>query len=110
MLETDYRFGEVFNLADQVERSDSRVEFRDIMKNDNGGISLLAFSAGQDLAKHLAPAELMVYVLDGEIVFTVIDKPVHIHRGEALLVGDGVPHSVHAVTDAKVMLVKIKHD
>lgn len=110
MLETDYKFGEAFTVADQVVNSDEHVEFREILKNDNGGVSLLSFSAGQELATHLAPAELMVYVLDGEIVFTVIDKPVHIHCGEALLVGDGVPHSVHAVTDAKVMLVKIKHD
>lgn len=40
----------------------------------------------------------------------MIDKPLHLHKGDFILMGNGVPHSVHAVTDAKIMLVKIKHD
>lgn len=110
MLKTDYKFGEAFPLALQVEKDDSKVGFRDIMNNGNGGIALLAFTAGQELAKHLAPAEVMVYILEGEIVFTMIDRPVKLRQGDAFLMGDGVPHSVKAATDAKVMLVKIKHD
>lgn len=110
MLKTDYKFGEAFSLASQVQYDISKVEFKEIMSNSNGGVSLLAFSAGQDLATHLAPAEVIVNVLEGEVVFTMIDKPLHLHKGDFLLMGNGVPHSVHAVTDAKIMLVKIKHD
>lgn len=110
MLKTDYKFGDVFTLASQVEKNDSKVEFKEIMNNDNGGIALLAFSAGLELPKHLAPAEVMVYVLEGEVEFTMIDRPLHLKRGELFLMGNGVPHSVRALTDAKVMLVKIKHD
>lgn len=110
MLKTDYKFGEVFPLASQVEKNDSKVEFKDVMNNGNGGVVLLAFSAGLDLAKHLAPAEVMVYVLEGEVIFTMLDTPLHLHKGEFFLMGQDVPHSVHAVTDAKVMLIKIKRD
>lgn len=110
MLKTDYKFGEVFPLASQVKKNESKVEFQDIMNNNNGGVALLAFSAGQDLASHLAPAEVMVQVLEGEVIFTMIDRPLHLHAGDFFLMGNGVPHSVHAVTDAKVMLVKIKQD
>lgn len=110
MLKTDYKFGDVFTLASQVEKNDSKVEFKEIMNNDNGGIALLAFSAGLELPKHLAPAEVMVYVLEGEVEFTMIDRPLHLKRGEFFLMGNGLPHSVRALTDAKVMLVKIKHD
>lgn len=110
MLNTDYKFGEVFSLALQVEKNETKVEFKDIMNNANGGISVLAFSAGLDLAKHVAPAEVMVYVLEGEVTFTMIDRPLRLRKGDFFLMGDGVPHSVHADTDAKVMLVKIKHD
>lgn len=110
MLKTDYKFGDVFTLASQVEKNDSKVEFKEIMNNDNGGIALLAFSAGLELPKHLAPAEVMVYVLEGEVEFTMIDRPLHLKKREFFLMGNGVPHSVRALTDAKVMLVKIKHD
>lgn len=110
MLKTDYKFGEAFPLASQIVKNESEVEFKEIMGNDNGGVVLLAFSAGHDLARHLAPAEVMVYLLEGEVVFTMLDRPVHLHKGDFFLMGSGVPHSVHAVTDAKVMLVKIKND
>lgn len=109
MLKSEYKFGEVFDLSGQVEKG-SQVEFRDVMNNDNGGVSLLAFAAGMDLATHVAPAEVMVYVLEGEVEFTMLDRPLHVRKGEFFLMGNGVPHSVHAVTDAKVMLIKIKHD
>ena len=110
MLKSDYKFGEVFPLASQVEKNESKVEFKDIINNDNGGVAVLAFSAGLDLAKHLAPAEVMVYVLEGEVVFTMLDNPLTLRKGDFFLMGNGVPHSVHAATDAKVMLIKIKHD
>ncbi|MDE6267580.1 MAG: cupin domain-containing protein [Muribaculaceae bacterium] len=108
MLETDYKFSEVHKLADQIESGNDRVHFKQIVNTGNGGVSLLAFKAGQKLDEHLAPAELMVTVLEGEIVFTVIDKPHTIRAGEFMLVGEGVPHSVTANTDSKVMLTKMK--
>lgn len=108
MLETSYKFGEVHVLANQIENGADRVHFKGIMQNENGGIALVAFKAGQVLDTHVAPAELMVTVLEGEIEFTVQDTPHHLAAGEFMLVGEGVPHSVVAKTDAKMLLVKIK--
>lgn len=108
MLTTDYKFGEVHDLISQVETGADKVHFRHIFENANGGVSLLAFKANQALAEHLAPAEVMVYVLEGELSFTMIDRQLELKAGEFMLMGEGVPHSVVARTDAKVMLVKVK--
>lgn len=108
MLETDYKFGEVHTLATQIENGTDRVQFKNIFGNDNGGVSLLAFKAGQKLDQHIAPAEVMVTVLEGEIVFTMIDRPLTLTAGQFLLMGADVPHSVEAKADSKVMLTKIK--
>ncbi len=108
MLETEYKFGEVHSLANQIQPAEDRVQFHRVFENSNGGVVLLAMKAGQSLAEHLAPAELMVNVLEGSIEFTMIDKPHTINSGEFLLVGEGVPHSVVAKADSKVMLVKVK--
>lgn len=108
MLETNFKFGEVNELASLIESSSDRVQFKQIFSNDNGGVSLLAFKAAQKLDTHIAPAELMVTVLEGEIVFTMLDTPHTLRRGEFILVGEGVPHSVVANSDSKVMLVKVK--
>lgn len=110
MLNTDYRFGEVHKLASQIEDGTDNVRFRNICENANGGVSLLAFKAGQTLAEHLAPAEVMVYVIEGEVKFTMLDQPHVIKAGEFMLMGEDVRHSVAALADSKVMLVKIRSD
>lgn len=108
MLNTEYKFGEVHNLASQIESGIDKVHFHGIFSNENGGVVLLAFKAGQKLDTHTAPAEILVNVLEGEIVFTIQDKANSMKAGDFLLLGEGVAHNVYASTDAKVMLVKVK--
>ncbi len=108
MINTEYKFGEVHVLADQIQVAEDHPQFHRIFENANGGVVLLALKAGQKLDEHLAPAELMVNVIEGSIEFTMIDKPHTINAGEFMLVGEGVPHSVVAKADSKVMLIKVK--
>lgn len=108
MIETEYKFGEVHVLADQIQPAEDHPQFHRIFENANGGAVLIAFKAGQVLSEHVAPAEIMVNVLEGSIEFTVVDKPHTLNGGEFMLVGEGVRHSVAAKADSKVMLVKVK--
>jgi len=108
MLESDYKFGEVHNLAAQIEIGEDRVHFKNIFNNSNGGVALVAFKAGQILDTHTAPAEVMITVLDGEIEFTMLDRTMTISAGQFVLMGAEVPHSVVAKADTKMMLTKIK--
>ena len=110
MLESIYKFGEVHKLADQIEIGDDRVQFKNIFENNNGGVALVAFKNGQALSEHLAPAEIMVCVVEGKVEFTMIDKPHTLNEGEFILVGEGVPHSVVAKANSKLMIVKVKTD
>ena len=108
MLNTDYKFGEVHGISDQIEAGSDKVHFKQIFSNENGGVVLVAFKAGQKLDTHMAPAEVMVSVLEGEVEFTIQDKAHTIKAGEFLLLGADVPHSVLAKADSKMMLVKVK--
>lgn len=108
MLSTEYKFGEVHKLSEQIESGNDNVNFRHIFENTNGGVALVAFKIGQSLAEHVAPAEVMVYALEGEVEFTIMDKAHTLRGGEFLLLGEGVPHSVVANADSKIMLIKIK--
>lgn len=109
MTKTEFRFGEVHGLLDQVEIGHDKVHFKNIFETDNGGVSLVAFEAGQKLDTHMAPAEVMVTVLEGEIEFTIDGKPNNLKSGDFLLMGADVPHSVYAKSDTKLLLVKIKN-
>lgn len=105
---TDFRFGEVYTLADQVEKTNEKVKFINILETSNGGVSLLAFEAGQYLDEHVAPAEVMVNVLEGEIEFDMAGIVHAIKAGEFLLMGQDVLHKVRAIRDSKVLLIKVK--
>ena len=107
-MTTECKFGEVRAIADMIQPSNDKVQFRHVFSNENGGVVLVAFKAGQKLATHVAPAELMVNVIEGEIEFTMLGKPHNLHAGEFMLVGAEVPHSVLANADSKMMLVKVK--
>lgn len=108
MLATEVKFGEVKDLASEVEKHHDNVSFKHIFGNDNGGVSLLSFREGQSLAEHQAAAEVMVYVVSGRIRFTMLGSPHTIKTGEFMLMGESVRHSVVAEVDSVVMLVKIK--
>lgn len=108
MLQTDYKFGEVIDLASQLESTDEKVQFKNVFGNANGGVTLLAFKTGQRLTTHIAPAEVMVFVLEGEIEFTMLETPHVIKSGEFMLMGADVPHGVLAKSDSKVVLIKVK--
>lgn len=108
MLETEYKFDQVYELSSLLDGASDRVQFKNIFSTSNGAAALLAFKAGQKLDAHTAPAELMVYVVEGEIEFTVVNTPHRLRAGQFLLVGQGVTHSVAAPVDSKVLLVKVK--
>lgn len=108
MINTDFKFGEVHQLLSQVEPAFDKVQFKNILENANGGVALVAFKEGQKLDEHIAPAEVMVCVLEGEVEFTMIDRPNIIKTGQFLLMGQDVKHRVTALKDTKLLLIKIK--
>lgn len=108
MLTSEFKFGEVHDLASQVQPAEDRVHVKNIFSNNHGGVAIIGFKAGQKLDTHMAPAEVMINVLEGEIEFTMLEKPNHLRAGQFILMGQDVPHSVAALTDAKLLLIKIK--
>lgn len=110
MIKTDFKFNEVHDLRDQIEYGGERVHFKNIFENSNGGVALIGFKAGQKLDEHVAPAEVMVNVIEGSITFIIGGQRKDMKCGDFLLIGVGIKHAVIAETDAKVMLVKIKND
>ncbi|MCM1005413.1 MAG: cupin domain-containing protein [Lachnospiraceae bacterium] len=108
MLKTDIKFAEVFDVKALAACNREKVQFKEVFGSENGGVVLLGFCAGQALAEHQAPAEVMINVLEGEIEFTMLGTPHLLKAGQAMLMGAAVPHSVKALKDSKVMLIKVK--
>ena len=108
MIKTDYRLNEVFNLASQIENGNDDVHFKELFSNANSSVMLVAFKSGQFLAEHRAPADVMVYVAEGKVDFTLADTTHEMKKGDFMLMNEGTLHRVLAKTDATVMLAKMK--
>lgn len=108
MADTSLHFGEVLSLAEQIEISAERVQFKNIFSNPNGGVTILAFKEGQKLDEHLAPADVMIFVYQGKVEFTINNTPRILSAGEFILMRQGEPHSVIAKADSKIILIKVK--
>ena len=109
-MKTNFKFGEVHKFNEAISYNTQKVEFNTVFETNKGGISLVAFKAGQKLDTHTTPFEVMISVCEGEIEFTMLDQSKRIKAGEFILMGANVPHSVVANVDSKLMIVKIKDD
>src|SRR5690606_31716302 len=65
---------------------------------------VFAFSAGQELAEHRAPAPIPLQALEGELRVAAEGRGVVLRPGSMLHLDAGVPHSVAADAAAKLLL------
>jgi quercetin dioxygenase-like cupin family protein len=69
---------------------------------------VFAFSAGQELAEHRAPAPILLQAIEGELRVAAEDREVVLRPGGVLHLDAGVPHSVVADAAAKLLLCILK--
>lgn len=85
-----------------------KVGHKEIWKNSNGSAILLTFGADASLAEHLAPDDVMIIGIEGSVTFMANGISSTLTPGDVLLMDKATPHSVHADTDAKLLLTKIR--
>ena len=61
-------------LKDLVNYQDGSVVSREIIRKSTGTVTLFAFDVGQGLSEHTAPFDALVYVVDGEVEFSISGK------------------------------------
>ena len=68
-------------LKSQIGYQSNKIVTRDLIKNDNGRATMLAFDANTELTAHKAPGDAMVQVVEGSIDFVIDGKRHHIQTG-----------------------------
>ncbi len=97
-------------LKTAVDYQTGRIMATDIVKNDNGQASLMAFDEGATIAVHKAPGDALVQVLEGDVVFVVEGEKRELTEGDYFTMSVGMVHEVYAVKRSKVLLTLIKTD
>ncbi len=99
---------ELFILKDLVEYKENKVASLTVVQRPDLGITLMAIYKDEGLSTHSAPGEAFVTILEGEAKITIEEDEYTVKEGESLIMPSNKPHSVHANTNMKMMLILIK--
>ena len=87
---------------------EASVVSREILKRNNGNVTLFAFDAGQGLSEHTAPFDALVNMLEGEALIVIAGNPVRAKAGDLVLMPAQQPHALTAITKFKMLLTMIR--
>jgi quercetin dioxygenase-like cupin family protein len=99
---------EAVQLTSLVDYQNGSIVSRTLIDEETGTVTLFAFDKGQGLSEHTAPYDAMVYLLDGEVEITISGKPLHMRRGEMIIMPADIPHALRAVKRFKMILTMIR--
>ncbi len=101
-------YSQVRSLVGFVEYQQGAVVSRQVIAKPSGTMTLFAFDRGEGLSEHTAPFDALVHVLEGEVEITISRKPLHLKRGDAVIMPANEPHALKALSRFKMLLVMIK--
>lgn len=95
-------------LADLADYQEGSVVSRTIINKKTGTVTFFAFDEGQGLSEHTAPFDALVHILDGEAEVLISGKPLHLKKGEMVIMPANQPHSLRAQKKFKMILTMIR--
>lgn len=95
----------MLNLVDYQENS---IVSSQLLKKENGNVTLFAFSVGQTLSEHTAPFDAIVYVLEGSAEVSIDKETITVNNGEEIVLPANIPHSVKAKERFKMLLIMVR--
>ena len=95
-------------LIDAIDYQNGSVVSKQIMKKQNGNITLFAFDKDESLTEHTSPYEAVVYMVDGEMEITIGGNPNNVKAGEMIAMPPNIPHGLRATVKSKMLLTMIK--
>lgn len=101
-------YSEKFNLIDLTEYEKGNLKKVDLMQEEKVIMKMLALAAGDSVPTHSASGNALIYILEGEVLFTIDDNPLTLCTGNSVAMTTDAPHSLKAITDVKVLVTIIK--
>jgi len=100
--------GKIEDLKTFVEYHDGSIVSREILKKENGTVTVFSFDRDQGLSEHTAPFDAMIQVLEGEASITISGEPHTVGAGQMIIMPANKPHSVSAEKPFKMLLIMIR--
>lgn len=96
-----------FKPAKLAQYNDDGINAEIIIENDERSIRVISLDAHQKISTHTTEMVACIYVLEGEIEFTLDTEVYDLVRGEMIIVPAQTPHSLFAKEMSKMILIKL---
>lgn len=97
--------GQVFALKELIPYQEGKIVNMDLVNEKNLKFVLMSFTAQTALSEHAAPAQALLFALDGEAVIGYEGKEYVLHAGENFKFEKGGKHYVKAAQNFKMALL-----
>lgn len=108
MSSNEFEKSKAFSFNRSVEYSKGGIVSKTVLKKESGNISLFAFSKGEALSEHTAPFDALIQVVEGRGEVIIGGEPFLLETGQSIIMPAGIPHSVNAPENFKMVLTMIK--
>jgi len=100
--------GKILDLKTLIDYHKGSIVSREILKKENGTVTVFSFDEGQGLSEHTAPFDAMVQILEGEALITISGESHRVESGQMIIMPANKPHSVRAEKPFKMLLTMIR--
>lgn len=101
-------YNKVINLKDLVPYGEKTINSMMIALKNSLNSAVFAFDKEEMLSEHSAPADALVYVLDGELEISINKIGHKVKKGEMILMPANIPHALKALEKYKMLLIIVK--
>ena len=88
----------------------SAYNLEQLIEKEEAGINLYAFVKGVEFPKGQAQSDSFIYVIDGEIVYTVGDMIFNLKKGQTITIPANATYHIMVKEKVKIMVVWFKND
>ncbi len=101
--------GEVFKFKELIPYKAGKISSKTIVKREDLTITMFSFGKGEGLSTHSSTGDAMVQITEGSVQITIgDDNIIKVNEGETVILPSNIPHSLHALTDFKMLLTVVK--
>lgn len=98
----------IITLKNSIDYQSNSVVSKEILKTENGTVTLFSFDEGQGLSEHTAPFSVLAFIIKGQAHVKIGETSHTLIEGQIIELPANKPHSIKALKRFKMLLIMIK--
>lgn len=100
----------IYTINSITKYEEKSVVSTELIKKENGTVTMFAFDENEGLSEHSAPFDALVQIVEGKVEIKIDNECYKLSAGEMIIMPANVPHALQALTKFKMILTMIKSE